>query len=118
MTSSFLVARRPDMPPADDLQPLTAELVPSSGPKRILLMISVIGVFELLMGLMASPVWFTLAVFTIVFGLYQFLGARRRYAAVGQGWLYLRTEPFGSGKWARFADIQTIKVRSGGSLMP
>jgi hypothetical protein len=118
MTSSFLVAPRPDMPPADGLQPVTAELIPSFGPKRLLVMISVIGVFELLMGLMASPVWFTLAVLTIVFGLYQFLGARRRYAAVGQGWLYLRTEPFGSGKWARFSDIQTIKVRSGGSLMP
>jgi len=81
-------------------------------------MISVIGVFERLMGLIASPVWLTWAGLTIVFGLYQFLGARRRYAAVGPGWLYLRTEPFGSGKWARFDDIQTIKVRSGGSLMP
>jgi hypothetical protein len=81
-------------------------------------MISVIGVFELLMGLIASPVWFTWAGLTLVLGLYQFLGARRRYAAVGPGWLYLRTEPFGSGKWARFADIQTIKVPSGGSLIP
>jgi hypothetical protein len=117
MIASLLVARRPALPPNALLQPPTAELLPTSRPKHILLIIAVMGVVELLLGL-ASPVWLPCSVITTVIGLYLFLGARRYYAAVGPDWVYLRTEPFGSGTWARFADIQTIKVRSDNSLAP
>lgn len=37
--------------------------------------------------------------------LYLFLAARRTYAAVGDGWLYVRAEAFGKGHWTMINDI-------------
>ena len=54
---------------------------PRHDPKRILLIITVMGVVDLLVGL-ASPVWLSSAVITTMLGLY-FRGARRYCAAGG-----------------------------------
>jgi hypothetical protein len=48
-----------------------------------------------------------------VIWLYMFCGVRRSFAAIGEGWLFIRTEAFGKGMWAPFSEMKTIRVRTG-----
>lgn len=42
-------------------------------------------------------------------GLYQVAGARRAYIAVGAGWIFFRSEPWGGG-WTRTTDLTSAEV--------
>jgi hypothetical protein len=69
MFPSHLVARHPDLPPDALLGPPAAELLPTSRPKRILLIVTLTGFVSLLRGL-ASPACLRFAVITALIGLY------------------------------------------------
>ena len=44
-------------------------------------------------------------------GIYQFIGTRRSFIAVGGGWLFFRTEPWGGG-WIRLEDLTMAELRT------
>src|ERR1035437_665287 len=116
MAPNLLVARRHNRAALRPAPAATAELLATSRPKRILVIITVMGVSSCSwasrpgeggLGCVHDHVW------ALLFPRRSPL-LRRCRPILG----YPRAGPFGTGTWAAFADIQTITVRSGNSLRP
>jgi hypothetical protein len=118
LSTSIWIASPPRLPPSPGLAETVATEQNLKAPKRVGMLLAVIVVVDV--GLAATNgrglLFFTLPV-TVIW-LYMFFGSRRSFAAVGEGWLFIRTEAFGKGLWAPFSEMRTVRVRTGNGGVP
>ena len=106
-------ASPPRLPPSTGLAETLATVQPPKAAKRVGMLL--VGIVIVDVGLAATNGrgMLVLTLPVTVIWLYMFFGARRSFAAVGEGWLFIRTEAFGKGLWAPFSEMRTVRVRTG-----
>ena len=80
--------------------------------QRLAFLVVSVVVVGLIIAVSRRPATFVLLPLPLVL-LYLFLAARRAFSAVGPGWFYERAEGFGAGRWTRFSDIASARIRQG-----
>ena len=114
---SIWATRPPTLPPAPALGRPLAQVGPSQKGVKVWMCFLILGAVGSVVTLLINvSALLALTLPIALAGLYQVAGARRAYIAVGAGWIFFRSEPWGGG-WARTADLTSAEVskpRQGG----
>jgi hypothetical protein len=98
------------LPPEPDLGPPLAQLGPSQKAVKVWMGFLIVGTVGSVLALLSDvPVLLAFTLMMALVGLYQVAGARRAFIAVGAGWIFFRTEPWGGG-WIRTANLTSAAL--------
>ncbi|SOD71473.1 hypothetical protein SAMN05892883_0990 [Jatrophihabitans sp. GAS493] len=114
LTWEFWRARPPSLPPNAELQPPTATSGPENRPSKVMVGgLVLLVIFDVSVLLQSSPQRLLGIAIVSLAALRQVMASRRRYAAVGPDWVYLREGALARGRWTRISQLKKVTVFTG-----
>lgn len=113
LSTSIWIASPPRLPPSPGLAETVATEQNPKAAKRLGMLLGGIAIVDVGLAATNGRAALVVALPVTIIWVYMFFGARRSFAAVGDGWLFVRIEAFGQGLWAPFSEMRTVRVRTG-----
>ncbi|SDI79885.1 hypothetical protein SAMN05444157_0213 [Frankineae bacterium MT45] len=106
--------RPPTLPPAAELGAPIAAVRPENRPSRAMLIgLALVGVIDVMVLLHPAPPRILGLLILTAAALRQVLAHRRRFAAIGPDWFYLREGALARGRWTRISEVKKVTVFNG-----